>query len=247
MNPIRAILVDDEESARDVLENLLKRHCPQVEVIEKCENVKSALAAIGSHSPDLVFLDIEMPQQSGFQLLESVDEVNFQVIFVTAYDQHAIRAFEVSAIDYLLKPIDIDRLKFAIGRVSQNIDLKQQSHQLKLLKNTIETNELKQLVINEKGQHNVIEIDDLIAFEAQEAYCMIHAKSKHFLVSKNLKYYERLLRESKQFIRVHKSWLVNTKHISSYSKSDLKMKLTNGLCAKISKYKRAEFEEIYLK
>src|SRR5690606_26254286 len=98
MNPIRAILVDDEESARDVLENLLKRHCRHVEVIEKCENVKTALEAIECHSPDLVFLDIEMPQQSGSQLLELVGEVNLLLIFVTGYDEHSIRAFEVSAI-----------------------------------------------------------------------------------------------------------------------------------------------------
>ena len=167
MNPIRAILVDDEESARDVLENLLMRHCPQVEVIEKCENVKTALLAIKNYAPDLVFLDIEMPHQSGFQLLELVDDLNCQVIFVTAYDQHAIRAFEVSAIDYLLKPIDIERLKFAIERVSQKLNLQQQSKQLQLLRQTIENKELKQLVINEKGQHFVVETDDLIAFEAQ--------------------------------------------------------------------------------
>lgn len=247
MNLIKAIIVDDEESARDVLSNLLMRYCPQIEVLAKAENVELAKEAIALHQPDLVFLDIEMPRQSGFQLLSSIEAANFQVIFVTAYDQHAIRAFEFSAVDYLLKPIDIDRLKEAVERVVSSMELQSQLQQLQLLKDNLETKQAKQLVINDKGNNYVVDLNQIIALEAQEAYCMIHTTEKNFLISKNLKYYERLFETSPQFIRVHKSWIINTNHIVDYSKAELQMTLTGGIVAKLSKYKKLEFEDVYLK
>jgi two-component system LytT family response regulator len=111
VHKIKAIIVDDEESARDVLQNLLLLFCPNVEVVAKCENVLKAVDAINKEQPDLVFLDIEMPNYAGYEIVNFFDKINFEIIFVTAYDQYAVRAFEVAAIDYLLKPIDIDRLK----------------------------------------------------------------------------------------------------------------------------------------
>ena len=123
MKKIRAILVDDEESARDVLENLLKRFCPEVELLAKCTNVEQAVASIRELQPDLVFLDIEMPNYAGYEIVKFFPEINFELIFVTAYDKYAIRAFEVSAVDYLLKPIDIDRLKNAVSRVMKQLSV----------------------------------------------------------------------------------------------------------------------------
>ncbi|MGL4597265.1 MAG: LytR/AlgR family response regulator transcription factor, partial [Bacteroidia bacterium] len=100
MNRIRAILVDDEESARDVLQNLLLRFCPEVELIAKCENILEAVELIKKEEPDLVFLDIEMPNYAGYEIVSFFEKINFQIIFITAYDQYAIRAFEIAAIDY---------------------------------------------------------------------------------------------------------------------------------------------------
>lgn len=243
MKKIRAILVDDEEGARDVLENLLRRFCPEVELISKCENVLQAVEVIKTQQPDLVFLDIEMPNYSGFEIVTFFKEINFEIIFVTAYDQYAIRAFEVAAIDYLLKPIDIERLKNAVARVVQQRNIEQQSQRLSLLSNTLESKQLKNIVISDKGQQNIIAIDHIIAIEAQESYCTIHTSDKTFVASKNLRHFETVLENIPQFFRVHKSWLVNKDCIKHYSKSDLSIQLSNGLTTKLSKYKKAEFEE----
>lgn len=243
MNKIKAIIVDDEEGARDVLENLLLRFCPNVELIAKCENVLQAVDVIKTQRPDLVFLDIEMPNYSGFEVVTFFKEINFEIIFITAYDQYAIRAFEVAAIDYLLKPIDIERLKNAIARVVQQKNIEQQSLRLSLLSNTLESKQLKNIVVSDKGQQNIIAIDSIIAIEAQESYCTIHTIEKVYIASKNLKHFETVLESLPQFFRVHKSWLVNKDYIKHYSKSDLSIQLSNGLTTKLSKYKKAEFEE----
>jgi two-component system LytT family response regulator len=243
VSKIKAILVDDEEGARDVLENLLLRFCPDVELIAKCENVLQAVDVIKLHSPDLVFLDIEMPNYSGFEIVSFFKEINFEIIFVTAYDQYAIRAFEVAAIDYLLKPVDIDRLKNSVARVVQQRNIEQQSQRLSLLSNTLESKQLKNIIITDKGQQNIISIESIIAIEAQESYCTIHTTEKTYIASKNLKHFETVLENLTQFFRVHKSWLVNKDYIKHYSKSDLSIQLSNGLITKLSKYKKAEFEE----
>jgi two-component system LytT family response regulator len=243
MKKIRAILVDDEEGARDVLENLLLRFCPDVELIAKCNHVLQAVDVINKEQPDLVFLDIEMPNYSGFEIVTFFKDLNFEIIFVTAYDQYAIRAFEIAAIDYLLKPIDIERLKNAVARVVQQRNIEQQSQRLSLLSNTLESKQLKNIVISDKGQQNIVSIESIIAIEAQESYCTIHTSEKTYIASKNLKHFETVLESVPDFFRVHKSWLVNKKCIKQYSKSDLSIQLSNGLTTKLSKYKKAEFEE----
>ena len=243
MKKIKAIIVDDEEGARDVLENLLLRFCTEVEIIAKCENVLKAVEIINQEQPDLVFLDIEMPNYSGFEIATFFKKINFKIIFVTAYDQYAIKAFKVSAIDYLLKPVDIEHLKNAVSRAVQQLNIEQQSQQLSLLSNTLENKQLKNIVITDKGQQHIISIESIIAIEAQESYCSIHTSDKTYIASKNLKHFETVLESLPQFFRVHKSWLVNKDYIKHYSKSDLSIQLSNGLTTKLSKYKKAEFEE----
>jgi two-component system LytT family response regulator len=243
MKKIKAIIVDDEEGARDVLENLLLRFCTEVEIIAKCENVLKAVEIINQEQPDLVFLDIEMPNYSGFEIATFFKKINFKIIFVTAYDQYAIKAFKVSAIDYLLKPVDIEHLKNAVSRAVQQLNIEQQSQQLSLLSNTLENKQLKNIVITDKGQQHIISIESIIAIEAQESYCSIHTSDKTYIASKNLKHFETILESLPQFFRVHKSWLVNKDYIKHYSKSDLSIQLSNGLTTKLSKYKKAEFEE----
>lgn len=242
MNNIRAILVDDEESARDVLENLLLRFCPEVTLVAKCENVLQAVETIKKEQPDLVFLDIKMPNYAGFEIVNFFREVNFDIIFVTAYDQYAVHAFEIAAIDYLLKPVDIERLKQAIARVTAQRNIQQQAERLSLLGDTMESKQVKKIVVTDKGQQHIIAIDNIIAIEAQESYCVIHTTEKKYIASKNLKHFEKALAGMKQYIRVHKSWIINKAHLKHYSKSELFIHLTNGLIAKLSKYKKAEFE-----
>ncbi|SFB96748.1 two-component system, LytT family, response regulator [Flexibacter flexilis DSM 6793] len=247
MQKIRALLVDDEESARDVLGNLLLRFCPQVELLAKCENLPEAVARIEELQPQLVFLDIEMPNYAGFEIVNFFPEINFKIIFVTAYDKYAIRAFEVAAMDYLLKPIDIERLKLSVERARKELDIEQQAQRLPLLGQTLESQQIKNIVISDRSQQYIIGVDEVIAIEAQESYCTIHTQAKNYVVSRNLKHFETMLASLPQFIRTHKSWLVNKKQLQSYSKSEMLITLRNGLVVKLSKYKKAEFEEAILK
>jgi two-component system LytT family response regulator len=246
MQKIRAILVDDEESARDVLQNLLLRFCPDVELIGKCESVPEAAELIKKLNPDLVFLDIEMPNYAGYEIVKFFDEINFEMIFVTAYDTYAIRAFEVSAIDYLLKPIDIDRLKKSIDRVQKMAAKNTQTDKLSLLKSTMESKIVKNIAVTEKGQQFILALDNVIAIEAQESYCTIHTADKKYMVSKNLKHFETILENNTDFIRTHKSWIINRRHMLHYSKSNFTIALTNNIMAKLSKYKKTEFEDLII-
>lgn len=243
MQKIRAIIVDDEESARDVLSNLLQRFCPDVEVTGKYSNVPKAVEACSSLLPDLVFLDIEMPNYAGFEIVRFFESIPFEIIFVTAYDKYALRAFEISAIDYLLKPVDIDRLKEAVSRVRKQSDLKQHSERLSLLGNTLQSKEVKSILVADKGYQQIIAVDSIIAIEAEESYCTIHTTERKHTVSKNLKHFETVFADNPQFFRVHKSWMISKKHILNYSRSELLINLTNGLTARLSKYRKAEFED----
>jgi two-component system LytT family response regulator len=243
---LKAIVVDDELSARDVLENLLLRFCDGVEVLAKCANVPEAADQVRRLQPDVVFLDIEMPQYAGYELVNFLDEINFDMIFVTAYDQYAVRAFEVAAIDYLLKPVDINRLRLSIDRVRQNRDRKDQLERLSLLKTSIDEKEIKNMVVTDKNQQHIIPLDSIIAIEAQESYCVIHTLNKTLVASKNLKHFETSLEGIDRFFRVHKSWIINKDHLLNYSKTDLTIQMVNNLTTKLSKYRKAEFETAIL-
>ncbi len=243
MKHLRAILVDDEASARDVLSNLLARFCPEVEVLATCENVEQAVKKINELTPDLVFLDIEMPQYAGFEIIRFFEDIHFQIIFVTAYEHYAIRAFEIAAVDYLLKPIDIDRLKQAVERASNRFLLEQQKQRLALVSENLEHKQFTNLVITDRGNQHVVPFNEIIAFEAMESYSCIHTTTRNFTVSKNLKYYENLLEPLPQFFRTHKSWFINTHFVSKYNKSEMLIQL-DRIQAKLSKYKKAEFESL---
>ncbi len=243
LQKIKSILVDDEESARDVLENLLKRFCPDVELAAKCANVEEAVEAIKQHQPELVFLDIEMPRYAGFEIVRFFKEINFEIIFITAYDRYAVRAFEISAMDYLLKPIDIGRLKNAVEKVKKKLDAEQRAQRLSLLSSTLESKQIRNIIVSDKSQQHVVSVDDIIAIEAQESYCIIHTATKKLAASKNLKQFETLLEALPQFIRTHKSWLINKNHLQHYTKSTYQINLSGDIIAKLSKFKKAEFEK----
>lgn len=243
MQKIRAIIVDDEESARNVLANLLLRFCPEVELIGKYSNIPAAVEACKGDAPDLAFLDIEMPNYAGFEIVKFFETIPFEIIFVTAYDKYALRAFEISAIDYLLKPVDIERLKEAVSRVKKQSNLKQHSERLSLLGSTLQSKEVKSILVTDKGYQQIVPVDSIIAIEAEESYCTIHTLEKKHTVSKNLKHFETVFADNPNFFRVHKSWMISKKHIVNYSKSELLINLSNGLTARLSKYKKAEFEE----
>ncbi len=246
MTKLKAILVDDEESARDVLENLLLRFCPEVELLGKYTNVPDAVAAVNELKPDLVFLDIEMPNYAGFEIVNFFEKVEFDIVFVTAYDKYAIRAFEISAVDYLLKPVDIERLQQSVLKAHERLTTKNNIDRFKVLSQTLETNVLSSIVVSDKGYQNAIQLTSIIAIEAQESYSIIYTENKKYTASKNLKHFENILVENSRFFRVHKSWIINLDYLENYSKSLLEIRLKNGMSTKLSKYKKAEFEEAIL-
>lgn len=244
---LTSIIVDDEESARNVLSNLLLRFCPQIEILDKCTNVLDAVDAIKKLEPDVVFLDIEMPNYAGFEIVSFFEEVNFEIVFVTAYDKYAIKAFEISAVDYLLKPVEIDRLKQAAEKLAEKIQLKNGKENYKALSENLKTDQLTKIVVRNNSGQEIVSVDEIIAIEAQEAYSCIYTTNNKYLMSKNLKFYESTFEQNNNFFRSHKSWLINLNKVKSFSKTKQEIDLKNDIVAKLSKYKIAEFEELMMR
>lgn len=242
-NNITAILVDDEPKAIHNLYFLLGAHCPNVSVVATCNSVDEAIVEITKYKPDLVFLDIEMPEKSGFELFENTNET-FQTIFVTAYDEYALKAFEVSAIDYLLKPIEIARLKKAVAKLNG------ENNQSKIttLQENINASEITQIVIPYKDTQLIVKVNDIICFEANASYCIIHCEIngvlKSYMYSKSLRYFYELLSSNLSFYRTHRSWFINIKKVESFSKKNNIVSLQHHLEALLSKNKIKEFQAL---
>lgn len=244
-NIIKAIIVDDEESARDILANLLKRFCPQVQLLDKCADVPQAVQQIKALKPDLVFLDIEMPNYAGYELPGFFDTIDFEIIFATAYEKYALKAFELAAVDYLLKPIEINRLKEAVEKVAAKVHQKNLQENYMALMDSMKTQEIKKIAVPSHDGQKLLDLTEIVAIEAQEAYSCLHTTdSQRFVVSKNLKQFESLLSEVKFFIRTHKSWIININHIDGLNKTDMDIVMKTGILAKLSRYKKEEFERL---
>ena len=238
----RAIIIDDEKTSRDALIGLIRRYCNNVTIIDEAGGYKSGLEIINKHHPDLVFLDIQMPDGSGFQLLEDVSEVNFEIIFTTAFDQYAIKAIKFSALDYLLKPIVPSDLITAI----QKLDQKKSDFGIKpnikvLLDNLRSNTEPKKIVLNTTDKILIVEIEDIVRCESDGYYTkFFFSDGKTTMISKTLKEHELLL--GKQFfLRTHRSHLVNLKYVSGLLKNDNGyIVMTDGTNIPIARRKRDE-------
>lgn len=214
---IKAVLIDDIPAAIKMLESDLQTHCPEIEVIGKAASVVSAAKLLREMKPDVVFLDIELEDGSAFDLLQILPEISFKIIFVTASDKYAIRAFRFSAIDYLLKPIDIDELKDAVHKI-KNSDSKEKIDVL--LDHWSDKNASDRIALHSNDEIKIVNLLDIVRCESDNNYTNFYFVNKgRFLVTRTLKSYDQLLSES-GFIRVHQSHLVNIKHIKSYVKTD---------------------------
>jgi len=227
---MKAIIIDDEKRARVSLALLLQEYCPEVEVVAECENLSEGVKAIRKFNPEVVLLDIEMPGHSGLELLDFFDEkdINFGIVFTTAYNEYAIQAFKLSAIDYLLKPIAPEELVGAIARVE-----KQKNIQFKALTENIQNDTFEKIAVPSGNSLILLKISDIIYIKGEGAYSEIYMsdKSKH-MVSRNLKNFEEILLKDKRFLRTHKSYIVNFDEVVSYNKSDggwLDMKNGNSI------------------
>jgi len=240
----KAIIVDDEASARNIISSLLTKNCPDIEVVAQCSDLQSAVDQIEKFNPHLVFLDIEMPNYAGYEITSFFDNIDFEIIFITAYDHYAVKAFEVSALDYLLKPVDINRLKESVNRFVDKEKSRDLAKNYEVFMESVNEEAIQKLIVPVNGGQKVLDIQDIVAIEANESYSLIHEADKQYLYSKNLKHFENLLDQNKNFVRIHKSWIINKNHLETYSRSKLVVKLSNGLEAKLSKYKKQQFEEM---
>jgi two-component system LytT family response regulator len=248
MKTINAIIVDDETDAREVLNSLLQMSKYHINVVANCENVPDAVLAIKKHKPDVVFLDVQMPNYAGYEIVKFFDEINFEIIFVTAYDQYAIKAFELSAIDYLVKPVSRDRLNSTLLRLSEKVEENDSIIEYQILLDTINKKESQKIVIPEASGKKIIVLNDIICIKGEGSYSTLYLKNNERLtVSKNLKYLENTLPSDSFFFRSQKSWLININEIEAFNLSKGDLTMSNQIKAKISVNRVEEFKFILQK
>lgn len=220
MKRISAIIVEDEQDSRETLRNYVGKYCPAVKIVKECQNIKEAKEAIEIHQPDLVFLDIEMPYGNAFDLLEQLETIDFEIIFITAFDQYALQAFNLSAVHYLLKPLDIEALIDAVAKAKANLIKSQTINQSQiLLENMAALNTQQQkVVLPLLDGFEVVKLSDILYCEAQDNFtCFYFQNNKKSLICRKLKFFEKAF-TNHRFCRVHRSYLINLAYVKRYIK-----------------------------
>ena len=228
MQKIRAIIVDDEPNARRALRGLLEENFSQVEIVSDCRNVPEAVKSINKHKPDLVFLDIAMPGYSGFELIDFFDEQNlfFRIIFVTAYSEHSLRAFETSAVDYILKHVRLEHITRALKKISFETPVPE-NRQYKVLKDNFSAQSDKKIVLQTAETIYVVRMEDIIYLQADGSYTRFYTTSHGVLtITKKLIDFE-YLENNGPFFRTHRSYIVNLNHIKKVDKKEFILIMNN--------------------
>lgn len=220
---INAILIDDEVHCLDTLQILISEHCPEIKILERCRSAQEAIAAIERLSPAVIFLDIEMPYMNGFEMLEQLKEVSFAVIFTTGYDQYAIKAIHFSALDYLLKPIDVKDLKAAVRKIQTQKALPS-AEQFQLLLQQIHkmgTSEITKIAVPTSDGFELIFADQIMKCEADDSYTHLFLKNKSRITAcRSLKDVESQLHQFSFFVRVHHSFIINLNEVTKYVRGE---------------------------
>jgi two-component system LytT family response regulator len=235
MEPIRALIIDDEQLARELIKNYLKNY-PDIQIVGECENGFEGARQIPELKPDLVFLDIQMPKLNGFEMLEIIENPP-EIIFITAHNDFAIKAFEMNAVDYLLKPYAQDRLFAAVQKAADKIRSGGKDNKITQLLQQPLVDKLERIVVKSGTKIKVIPVEKIFYLEAQDDYIMIYTDEGKHLKQGTMKYYEDRLDQSK-FIRVHRSYIVRLDQIvqlEPYAKDNYILKLKNGTALKISR------------
>lgn len=238
-------MIDDEKHCRDGLAILLGKYCPQVEIVDQCANAKLALLSIAEHEPTLIFLDIEMPDMNGFEMLEYCKDYHFDIIFTTAYNEYAIQAIRHSALDYLLKPVNKDELISAVARAKEN----KSSHTSSRIEKLLELMEGKKttgrIALPTIDGLIMIDTKDIVYCESENNYTRFHlVNNKTVFVSKTLKRVETLLENDDSFFRIHHSFIINLLFLQRYIKGDGgEVVMANGQTLTVSRIKKTEFLE----
>jgi len=242
---MRAILVDDEPDGIRTLKKLLELNCPEVEVVATCSSAADAISKLEEVKPELVFLDVRMPGGSGIDMLAELSEIDFEVIFVTAHDEYMLQALQFSAVDYLMKPVDEDRLKEAVQRVEERLKGKKNSRQGEILLHNINKVgyplEMRLCLPTQKG-FTIVKLEEIIYCEAQRSYTIFRlVNNKSIIISKPLFDYDKLLADT-IFLRVHKSFLINLMHIKEYMRGEGgTVVMSDGMEVEISRRKKEQF------
>ena len=235
------LIVDDEERARRVLSKLLENYCREVEVVSLCSNVPDAVQKVQELNPDAIFLDIEMPNYSGFELIEQLGDFTCDVVFVTAHNQYALQAFEVSAIDYLLKPVSIEKLEKAVKRLRDNHQNSLIRERFKVLQENLESSAPKRMLIPVIGRNEYVRHDSISHINADGSYCELFLQDeKRVVVSKKLKFFENQLKDNSIFFRCHRSHIVNIDRVKEFQKGACCVVMENGSVISVSRDKKSE-------
>lgn len=246
---INAIIIDDEKHSIEMLEWLLKTYCPSVQIMTTCNSGEEGLEALSTLNPDIVFMDIEMPKMNGFDVLDKVKEKNFEIVFITAYDKFAVRAFKYSAINYLLKPVDPDDLILTIKRIEEK-KTRTESGQVELLFQSLlkKNNQIERIALSSNDGLVFVQTAEIMYCKAESNYTHVVLQSgKKILVARTLKEIDETL-SGKDFFRIHASYLVNINHISRFVKGDGGyIVMPDDTQITISRNKRDEFFQLFAK
>ena len=237
-------MIDDDESNLSSLTEKLNKHCPQVEIIARCSNAAEGIQAIDGLKPDMVFLDIEMPVMNGFVMLQQLSYRDFELIFVTAYDHYAIKAIRYSALDYLVKPVEIEELKSAVNKVTVNHSRKDRGLQLELLLEYLDKKRPRRITIPTSDGLQFIDLENIVYLEASNNYTNVYlANQQKYLVTRTLKDFEQIL-PPETFLRIHHSTIINRDFIEKYIRGEGgQVMMRNGIVLDVSKRKKVEFLE----
>lgn len=244
MTKIKAIIVDDEKNSRDVLKSLLDSWEDELDITLEASNVEEAYHLINTHHPELIFLDIQMPKANGFSLLKRFEELPFEIIFVTSYDKYAINAIKFSALDYLLKPVEIEDLNQAVKKALLTIKKKNTSQLqvINLINSINEEQKERKIAVHSGEKVKLIHCSQIAYIEGDRRYCQLYTvEGERFTLAKYLKDFEEYFGDNSDLVRISKSHIINTAHIKEYSKGEpFIIVLTTGATFETSRRKKAD-------
>ncbi len=255
MKKIKCIIIDDELNARNLLHSIIQEHHKDIVIAGEADNIHTGFELINKHQPDFIFLDIEMPKGNGFELLNLFSEINFEIIFVTSFNEYAVNAIKISALDYLLKPINKTELANSIEKVSVKAQQKEtieavHPNLIKNLKYNLSNNGLnKSFAFHQNNKVEFVKLNEVICILADNTYCQFHLKNGEIKIHyKNLKEFEDMLSDLDVFMRINRNTIINIQEIKEYSKGDpTVIKLSNQLEFEISRRRKTEINEKLVK
>lgn len=244
MTSISAIIIDDEEQNRNVLKILLDEYCQQIKIVAEASNADDAYRLIKNKQPQLIFLDVKMPLKSGFDLLKMFESIDFEVIFISAFQEFAIAAFDYNALAYILKPIDHNKLILAVNKAYTKVIAKEHNENVIQFIQTLdpESDQITKLVIHQNKQVVLVNIKDVLLIETDDNLCTLKLfNNTSYHSSKNLKLFEDILREHENFIRINKNSIINLNFLKSYEKGEIcLLHMMNGVDYEVSRRKKTE-------